>query len=118
MTKQGLRDKEFPAFSRSRGVLTLTKVWALLEARSPALGLKVNSKKCEWSWLDPTCSTPCPIGGIPLVPTDEIFMLGVPLGSKAKNAAFVRSKLFSRLDKVTDKLKDFEDSQSAFFLLR
>jgi len=45
-------------------------------------------------------------------------MLGVPLGSKAKNAAFVQNKLFSRLDKVVEQLKDFDDSQSAFFLLR
>jgi len=45
-------------------------------------------------------------------------MLGVPLGSKVKNAAFIRKKLFSRLDLATDKLKEFEDSQSAFYLLR
>ena len=44
-------------------------------------------------------------------------MLGVPLGSQAKNAEFVQRKLFSRLDKTVDRLKDFEDSQSAFFLL-
>ena len=45
-------------------------------------------------------------------------MLRVPLGSKSKNAAYVERELFSRLDKVTDKLKDFDDSQSAFYLLR
>ena len=45
-------------------------------------------------------------------------MLGVPLGSQAKNAEFVQRKLFSRLDKTVDRLKDFDDSQSAFFLLR
>ena len=45
-------------------------------------------------------------------------MLGVPLGSKAKNAEFVQRKLFSRLDRTVDRLKDFDDSQSAFFLLR
>jgi hypothetical protein len=45
-------------------------------------------------------------------------MLGVPLGSQAKNAEFVQRKLFSRLGKTVDRLKDFDDSQSAFFLLR
>ena len=70
------------------------------------------------SWLDASCSLTSPLEGVPLVPTDEIFMLGVPLGSKSKNADFVKHKLFSRLDKVTDRLKDFDDSQSALFLLR
>jgi len=56
------------------------------------------------------------LSGVPLVPTDEICMLGVPLGSKTKNAAFIQ-KLFSRLDSATDKLKEFDDSQSAFYLL-
>jgi len=82
------------------------------------LTLKVNAKKCEWSWLDASCNLPSPIKDVPLVPTEEIVMLGVPLGSKSKNAAYVERKLFSRLDKVTDKLKDFDDSQSAFYLLR
>ena len=45
-------------------------------------------------------------------------MLGVPLGSRSKNAEFVQRKLFSRLDKVLELLKDFDDSQSAFYLLR
>jgi len=97
---------------------TLLKVWEILRVRSPALTLKVNAKKCEWSWLDASCNLPSPIKDVPLVPTEEIVMLGVPLGSKSKNAAYVERKLFSRLDKVTDKLKDFDDSQSAFYLLR
>ena len=99
-------------------VETLSKVWSLLETRCPALGLSVNRKKCEWSWLDASCPLLSPLEGVPLVPTDEIFMLGVPLGSKSKNAKFIQNKLFSRLDKVTDRLTGFDDSQSALFLLR
>jgi hypothetical protein len=68
---------------------TLLKVWAILQARGPALGLKVNAKKCEWSWLDPSCALGSPINGVPLVPTSEVCMLGVPLGSRAHCAEFV-----------------------------
>src|SRR5947209_99301 len=35
-----------------------------------------------------------------------------------QNATHIQKKLFDRLDKVTEKLRDFEDSQSAFYLLR
>src|SRR4051812_40461695 len=39
----------------------LKKVWEILKARGPALGLHLNPSKCEWSWLDPNCVLPCPI---------------------------------------------------------
>jgi len=45
-------------------------------------------------------------------------MLGVPWGSSEMVAAYVEKKLFSRLRDTFDRLVDFEDSQSAFFLLR
>ncbi len=45
-------------------------------------------------------------------------MLGVPLGSDEKVAAYVESKLFSRLSAMVNRLVEFDDTQSAFFLLR
>ena len=45
-------------------------------------------------------------------------MLGVPLGSAQKNGEFVARKLFDRLEKVIFQLRDWEDAQSAFYLLR
>jgi hypothetical protein len=75
----------------------LLKVWDLIKARGPALGLRLNPAKCEWSWLDKECSLPCPIrldrvkeeDQVRLVPTSEIQMLDVPLGSEAFTAGFV-----------------------------
>ena len=70
--------------------------------------------KCEWSWLDPKCHKPCPIfvpGGIDkqiaLVPTDEIQMLGVPLGSDEKAAVYVERKLLHKLSVMVDRFSDF-----------
>jgi len=47
----------------------LTKVWDLIKSRGPELGLHLNPSKCEWSWLDPACTLPCPIrlDGVPEV---------------------------------------------------
>ena len=39
----------------------LMKVWKLLQTRGPRLGLHLNPSKCEWSWLDPLRTDPCPI---------------------------------------------------------
>ena len=39
----------------------LLKVWKLLQARGPQLGLHLNPSKCEWSWLDPLRTDSCPI---------------------------------------------------------
>jgi hypothetical protein len=103
----------------------LQKVWDLLATNGPKVGLHLNPAKCEWSWLDSSCSDPCPISvsgrkedKISLVPTDEIQMLGVPLGSSGKVAEYVEKKLFSKLGLMVDRLCGFDDSQSAFFLLR
>jgi hypothetical protein len=101
----------------------LQKVWTILKTDGPALGLFLNPSKCEWSWLDSSNTNPCPLRGegsdkIALVPTDEIMMLGVPLGSKAFSAEYVQKKLFSRLRQSTSQLMEFEDTQSALYLLR
>jgi hypothetical protein len=55
---------------------------------------------------------------VTLVPTDEIEMLGVPLGSDEKAAAYVKRKLLGKLTTMVNRLADFNDIQSAFFLLR
>ena len=34
----------------------LLKVWEILKAEGPPLGLVLNPTKCEWSWLDPKCT--------------------------------------------------------------
>jgi len=97
----------------------------MLLEESPKLGLEVNPSKCEWSWLDSSCTKPCPIRipgaeeqQIELVATDSISMLGVPLGSDDKSAAYVEKKLLHRLSVMVNRLADFDDMQSAFFLLR
>src|SRR3954468_8432103 len=100
-------------------------VWELLSSEGPSLGLHLNAAKCEWSWLDPNCNKPCPIrvqgdekSQIAWVPTAEIQMLGVPLGSDEKAAAYVEGKLFGKLTTMVNRLTDFDDVQAAFFLLR
>ena len=62
----------------------LTKVWDLIKSRGPELGLHLHPSKCEWSWLDPTCTLPCPIrldgvseaDQVKLIPHSNIQMLG------------------------------------------
>jgi len=104
----------------------LKKVWELLKSRGPALGLHLNPSKCEWSWLNPTCTLPCPIrlegvsseNQVKLIPHSEIQMLGVPLGSDLFVSEFVEKKLLGRLLSTVTKLVEFEDTQAASYLLR
>ena len=104
----------------------LKKAWELIKTRGPEFGLHLNAAKCEFSWLDADCTLPCPIrldgvkeeDQVKLIPTSEIQMLGVPLGSDVFTAAFVDKKLFSRLHTTIGQLVEFEDSQSALYLLR
>ena len=104
----------------------LKKVWHLLQTRGPALGLHLNAAKCEWSWLNPACMDPCPIRltdvaqekQIQLVPHSEIQMLGVPLGSDEFVANIVQKKLIGNLQATINRLVEFEDTQSATYLLR
>ena len=53
-----------------------------------------------------------------LIPHSEIQMLGVPLGSDPFVSQFVEKKLIGRLHETVAKLVDFEDAQSACYLLR
>ena len=109
-----------------RPIPKLKKIWALIKERGPALGLHLNPSKCEFTWLDPSCELPCPIrldgvneeGQIKLIPFSEVQMLGVPLGDGKFVADFVEKKLLGRLGSTINQLVDFEDSQSAFYLLR
>jgi hypothetical protein len=55
---------------------------------------------------------------VALVPTDEIQMLGVPLGSDDFVSTFVEGKLCANTVKVMAKLAEFEDPQAAMYLLR
>ncbi len=45
-------------------------------------------------------------------------MLGVPLGSDMFVSEFVESKLLGRLTNTVERLVEFEDTQSATYLLR
>jgi len=101
----------------------LQLVWDILASQGPALGLYLNPKKCEFSWLKKSCEDACPIVGpgtekIVHVPTDEIQMLGVPLGSPEFNARFVQHKLNKKTTPMMRKLAQFEDPQAAMYLLR
>ena len=104
----------------------LKQVWEILKTRGPALGLHLNPSKCEWSWLDPSCTLPCPIrldgvseeDQVKLVPHAEIQMLGVPLGDDGSVSKYVRRKLLGRLSETVEKLVGFEDAQAATYLLR
>jgi hypothetical protein len=99
----------------------LKHVWHILQTHGPALGLHLNPSKCEWSWLNPSCTLPCPVRlegvaedlQIKLIPHAEIQMLGVPLGSAAFVSDFVEKKLLGRLQDTVDRLVEFEDTQAA-----
>ena len=99
-------------------VPVLLQVWEILKVKGPALGLHLNPSKCEWSWLSPGRCDAVPVPSVPLVPIDRVFMLGVPLGSDVFCSEFVNKELLSSLPKTLGLLSEFEDSQSAFFLLR
>jgi hypothetical protein len=104
----------------------LKKVWELLQSRGPELGLHLNPSKCEWLWLDPQCTDPCPIrldgvseeNQVKLIPHSQIQMLGVPLGNDVFVSEFVEAKLLGRLSKTVERLVEFEDTQAATYLLR
>src|SRR5829696_1875553 len=96
----------------------LRKVWDILKTEGPALGLILNPAKCEWSWLNPNCSDPCPIDQVELVPTSKIQMLGVPLGSDEFVSDYVERELLPTTRSVAQKLADFDDPQAALYLLR
>jgi hypothetical protein len=96
----------------------LLKVWEILKTEGPALGLQLNPTKCEWSWLNADCDLPCPLERVALVPTSEVQMLGVPLGSDEFVSRMVESKLLVTSLKVMAKLKEFDDPQAAMYLLR
>jgi len=103
-------------------VSVLLKVWEILQHKGPPLGLHLNPAKCEWSWLNASTTAECPPElkreGVALVPTDEVCMLGTPLGSASFSASFVKERLFPRVKVAMERLKDLNDSQSAMFLLR
>src|ERR1700745_1737828 len=88
----------------------------ILKTDGPPLGLHLNAAKCEWSWLNEKCTDPCPIEGVPVTPTSEIQMLGVPLGDFV--SGFVKKNLIPTTKEVCGKVEEFEDPQSAMYLLR
>src|SRR3989440_6341060 len=69
------------------------------------LGLELNSKKCEWSWLNPDCNLVCPIDGVPITPTNEFKFFPSVLRSLLRSLSKGTFSLISR-------------TQAAIFLLR
>ena len=55
---------------------------------------------------------------VKMVPHSEIQMLGVPLGNDVFVADFVEKGLLSNIKSTVDRLVEFEDTQSACYLLR
>ena len=53
-----------------------------------------------------------------MVPHSQIQMLGVPLGSDSFVSGFVENTLLGNLQETVDRLVEFEDTQSASYLLR
>ena len=103
-------------------VPVLLKVWQLLKEKGPSFGLHLNPAKCEWSWLNASTTSDCPAElrreQVALVPTDQVCILGVPLGSASFAASFVQERLFKRVKPAMERLQELNDSQSALFLLR
>lgn len=120
----------------------LQRAWDIICREGPGLGMYPNIIKTEFTHLDPTNTSPCPIvthifdaegnfvlaadgtkelaaASITLVPTAEIQMLGAPLGSSENTLAYVRKKLNDgKTGKILTTLCDFNDEQVASFLLR
>jgi len=92
----------------------------ILASKGSTAWVVLNPKKCEWSWLNSKRKEQCPLEkeGVLLVPTEEICILGVPLGSSSWSAAFVKKGLFSRVKVAMERLKNLNGSQSALYLLR
>lgn len=83
----------------------LMKVWEILKSGGPDLGMLLNAEKCEWSWLNPECNEPCLLELVQLVPDPFV-------------ADYVERELLPTTEKVTQQLVEFEDTQSAMYLLR
>ena len=118
------------------------QAWDIVCKMGPRRGMFPNITKTECSWLDRTNTEACPIvthifdadgeyvldsagapvladNDITLVPTDEIQILGVPIGSTAAILAHVRKKLNDgKTGKILAQLCDFDSPQVASFLLR
>jgi len=98
-------------------VPVLLKVWQLLKEKGPSFGLHLNPAKCEWSWLNASTTSDCPAElrreQVALVPTDQVCILGVPLGSASFAASFVQERLFKRVKPAMERLQELNDSQSA-----
>ena len=56
--------------------------------------------EAEWPWLRADCDDPSPIVGVPVTLTDEIQMLGVPLGSQEFVEKFVERELLDTAEGV------------------
>jgi len=103
-------------------VPVLLRIWQILHQKGPSLGLHLNPAKCEWSWLNASTTSDCPPElkkeGVALVPTEEVCILGVPLGSASFSSSYVKERLFPRVKTAMERLQELNDSQSALFLLR
>lgn len=95
----------------------LVQVWNILVAEGPSRGLFLNPSKCEFTWLNPSISSPCPLPDVPLTSLKDLSMLGAPLGDDTSCNKYIHKKL-TKIAPIMNKLIELEDSQSAMFLLR
>ena len=93
----------------------LRRILDFLRARFEVLGLRINLSKCRiWS-PEGSCVPACPVPN----PSwdDQKIVLGVPFGSPAAEAAFLRDELCKQRS-FLERLRSFPDPQVALTLLR
>ena len=92
------------------------KVFELIQAEGPALGLHLNVKKNEIWWPSRASPDPFP-ADVDRVDNAGVKLLGAPIGTKAFTTDFVQKKLVA-LNEVHQLLREVDNAQVEFALFR
>jgi hypothetical protein len=92
------------------------KVFELIRAEGPSLGLHLNVKKNEIWWPSRTSPDPFP-AEVERIDNEGVKLLGAPIGTEKYTTAFVKKKL-DTLQDVCKKLREVDDAQVEFGLFR
>jgi hypothetical protein len=92
------------------------KVFELIRAEGPRLGLHLNVKKNEVWWPNRACPDPFP-KEVERIPNTGVKLLGAPIGSTDFTCEFMRKKLRALQD-VYKALDEVNDAQIEFGLFR
>jgi len=92
------------------------KVFELIQAEGPALGLHLNVKKNEIWWPNRASPDPFP-ADVDRVDNAGVKLLGAPIGTKAFTTDFVQKKLVA-LNEVHQLLREVDNAQVEFALFR